>query len=353
MLRLIQRRWPFAFARMACSVPAETSSSSSEYSSGESSSDNDRKMLKSDKWSITHEDRMEVLAVIKTMSFGGVPYLELSKKRQKKILGMRTKRKMRKLGLKEKRQLLLLQTNQVGVAETLETTPTPNKPSSNRPSTKQQQMERMREALKTGQRLAVDCSMGSYMSPKEITKLGYQISMIYSLLKSSPNPFHLHITDLVKDSGMHDEFRRQCSGLDRYPIDITDQPYHQLFPPNDIIYLTPDSPNALNTLDKSKVYVLGGLVDGSLQVGRTLSKAQELKLETARLPIDLYMERTLPTHCCLAINQVTAILLDIQDGKDWATALETHMPSRKGYILKPMFAKYMRMNNWKLNFFSL
>ncbi len=339
MLGKFVLRLPFAVARMACSVSVETSSST-EYSSGECSSDNDRESDDLHKRSITHEDRMEMLSVIKTMSFGGVPYQELSKNAQKKILAIRVKRKLRNLKRKElSKEKQQLQGSLVGVAETLETTPTQDEPVPWK-LIKRQQLERMREALKTGQRLAVDCSMGGHMTPKEVCKLGRQINQVYSLIKTSPSPFHLFITNLVKDGGIHNECRRQSPGFDRYPIDVTDKPYHQLFPPNDIIYLTPDSPNVMETLDNSKVYVLGGLVDENIQVGHTYRRAQELKLETARLPIDLYMDKTLPeVHCCLPVNQVVGILLDIQDGKNWATALEMHIPSRKGYVLKPMYRR--------------
>lgn len=37
--------------------------------------------------------------------------------------------------------------------------------------------------------------------------------------------------------------------------------YMEVFPKEDIVYLSSESPNVLDTLDETKVYVIGGLVD--------------------------------------------------------------------------------------------
>ncbi|NXU06615.1 TM10B methyltransferase, partial [Buphagus erythrorhynchus] len=76
-----------------------------------------------------------------------------------------------------------------------------------------------------------------------------------------------------------------------FEMDTTPESYLDLFPSETIVYLTPDSENVLEDIDPDKVYVLGGLVDESIHKQLTLRRAQEQRLQTARLPIREYMVR--------------------------------------------------------------
>lgn len=51
------------------------------------------------------------------------------------------------------------------------------------------------------------------------------------------------------------------------------------------MYLTPDSDNLLESIDHSKVYVIGGIVDDNQLKGLSLSKAVSHGIAHARLPI--------------------------------------------------------------------
>lgn len=46
---------------------------------------------------------------------------------------------------------------------------------------------------------------------------------------------------------------------------MTEKSPEDLFEPDSLIYLSPDSENILTSLDKSKVYVIGGIVDGTVK----------------------------------------------------------------------------------------
>jgi len=112
-----------------------------------------------------------------------------------------------------------------------------------------------------------------------------------------------------------------------------------LFDPDEVVYLTPDSPNELDQLNKDKVYVIGGLVDHQLRKGKTRSRAEAKQVTTARLPIDKYMERKKEPgyHSfsnVLSVNQVFDILLKFHETQDWRCTLETCVPPRKGLVLK-------------------
>ena len=46
---------------------------------------------------------------------------------------------------------------------------------------------------------------------------------------------------------------------------MTSKQSHELFPLEDIVYLTPDSSDVLRSVEADKVYVIGGLVDETVQ----------------------------------------------------------------------------------------
>ncbi|KAM4709279.1 tRNA methyltransferase 10 homolog B isoform 3-T3 [Discoglossus pictus] len=126
-------------------------------------------------------------------------------------------------------------------------------------------------------------------------------------------------------------------------IHATENSFLDLFPLENIIYLTPDSDNALEDIDPCKVYVLGGLVDESIQKVRmvnlkvTYHKARENGLQTARLPIQEYMVKNVNVknfHSeILAINQVFDVLSTFYGTRSWPEALKAGVSPGKGFVL--------------------
>ena len=88
-----------------------------------------------------------------------------------------------------------------------------------------------------------------------------------------------------------------------------------------------------------KVYIIGGLVDETVSKKVTLTKCENLKIQTYALPIEKYMSRkqdelTKFTYSkILTINQVFEILTSFYNEKDWSKALASSVPKRKGFIL--------------------
>ncbi|KAF0021885.1 hypothetical protein F2P81_025862, partial [Scophthalmus maximus] len=149
--------------------------------------------------------------------------------------------------------------------------------------------ERLAEAQATGLKLCVDLSMTDCMSDKEISRLAGQLRRLYGSNKKAARPFHLLLTELREDSRLYRECVRMNAGFLNYVMDITEESCLDLFPTETLVYLSPDAEEALETVDADKVYVLGGLVDESIQKKLSFSRARELSVRTARLPIDEYM----------------------------------------------------------------
>ncbi|KAM8801206.1 tRNA methyltransferase 10 homolog B isoform 2-T2 [Rhynchonycteris naso] len=198
--------------------------------------------------------------------------------------------------------------------------------------------KKLAEAKHSGPRLCIDLSMTHHMSKKELSRLAGQIRRLYGSNKKAGRPFWIYLTGFSADSPLYEECLRMNDGFSSYLLDITEEDCFSLFPLETLVYLTPDSEDALEDVDVNKVYILGGLVDESIQKKVTFQKAQEHSVMTARLPIQEYMVRRQNGknyHSeILAINQVFDILSTYFETQNWPEALQKGVSSRKGYVLQ-------------------
>eukprot|EP01125_Pyxidicula_operculata_P022563 TRINITY_DN932_c0_g1_i2.p1 TRINITY_DN932_c0_g1~~TRINITY_DN932_c0_g1_i2.p1 ORF type:complete len:221 (-),score=26.45 TRINITY_DN932_c0_g1_i2:316-978(-) len=105
--------------------------------------------------------------------------------------------------------------------------------------------------------IAVDLSYTKHLTDKENKSLGLQLEQMYSSLRSSSRPLKLHFTcanqiKLHMSSGVE---------LDKWKVFNSDKNVSMEFDKTNLVYLSPDSPNLLDKIDHSKVYVIGGIVD--------------------------------------------------------------------------------------------
>ncbi|XP_040819172.1 tRNA methyltransferase 10 homolog B isoform X1 [Ochotona curzoniae] len=198
--------------------------------------------------------------------------------------------------------------------------------------------EKLLEAKRSGPRLCIDLSMTHHMSKKELSRLAGQIRRLYGSNKKTARPFWICLTGFATDSPLYEECLRMNDGFSGYLLDITEDDCFSVFPLETLVYLTPDSEHALEDVDLNKVYVLGGLVDESVQKKVTLQKAREHSVRTARLPIQEYMVRCQNEknyHSeVLAINQVFDVLATYFETHSWPEALKKGVSSGKGFVVR-------------------
>ncbi|XP_069570950.1 tRNA methyltransferase 10 homolog B isoform X2 [Brachyistius frenatus] len=192
--------------------------------------------------------------------------------------------------------------------------------------------ERLAEARSIGNKLCVDLSMTDRMSDKPACVSGDQPtgrSAEAAVRVQQEGDAPISPVPHGPDGGRPSPQR----------MEITEESCLDLFPPETVVYLTPDAEEALETVDADKVYVLGGLVDESIQKKLSLSRARELSVRTARLPVDEYMVKRNNVknfHSkILAVNQVFDILVTFCDTGSWTEALRTWFPPGKGYVVAP------------------
>lgn len=95
-----------------------------------------------------------------------------------------------------------------------------------------------------------------------------------------------------------------------------------------IIYLSGDSPNILTSIDPTKTYIIGGIVDKNRYKSLCLDKAISQGIAHAQLPLAEYLP-TMGTRKVLTVNHVVEIIVKWIEMRDWEQAFMAVMPQRK------------------------
>lgn len=202
-------------------------------------------------------------------------------------------------------------------------------------------------------RVALDLSFDSIMAdhPKDIAKLAKQIERCYGDNRRAARPLQLHITSLTENSSEENRWVRDVcntqpsasrtashlqarSGFSTWDVHRHEEHWFELWPSDEIVYLCAESDTVLKTLEPSKTYVIGGLVDHNRCKGLTHGIAQGAGVSTARLPITEHI--SLQCGTMLAVNHVFKILLEFEqqpaslsNDARWSIALDMVIPQRK------------------------
>ncbi|XP_059204590.1 tRNA methyltransferase 10 homolog C [Centropristis striata] len=188
---------------------------------------------------------------------------------------------------------------------------------------------RSAQAMIFGQPLVFDMSYESIMRRREMENAVEQMMETEAWNRRATEPFHLHYCNLQADGAYYNEFlkRYDAETWDRLLITSTDKRHVDVFPHEQLVYLTADSPNVLHEFDHSKVYIIGALVDRSIQRGASMANAKRLNLATARLPLDRYLQWELGGKN-LTLDQMIRIMLTIKETGKWEEAFK-FVPTRK------------------------
>jgi tRNA (guanine9-N1)-methyltransferase len=186
-------------------------------------------------------------------------------------------------------------------------------------------------------KICIDLQYEELMNDKELTHLARQLSRVYGWNKKSIQPCHLSFCNLKPESKTYQICCSKNDGFANYIIEKSEKSVEEFddnIPKSSIIYLSPDSDEILEELSTDTLYVIGGLVDESVQKHSTLSFAGSHQIKTAKLPIEKYCQRSTQGGSykqILTINQVFEILLSKFNGLSWSECLVKSLPSRIGF----------------------
>ncbi|XP_069486824.1 tRNA methyltransferase 10 homolog A isoform X1 [Ambystoma mexicanum] len=186
-----------------------------------------------------------------------------------------------------------------------------------------------RDVVPSTLRIMVDCSFDDIMALKDVKKLNKQIRRCYSENRRAQHPVQFYLTS--HGGQLKQNMEENDKGwINWKDIHIKAEHYMELAKPEDLIYLTSDSPDVLEELDDTKAYVIGGLVDHNHHKGITYKQALEHGIRHAQLPLGSFVKMN--SRKVLAVNHVFEIMLAYLEKEDWKDAFFSVLPQRKGAV---------------------
>lgn len=174
--------------------------------------------------------------------------------------------------------------------------------------------------------LVFDCAFNDIMTKYEIRYTARQLKYAFSENRLDNRPFVMHLCNMNKDSQLWHYLKKEIRNIEQLPIKIHAEDITEIFPTENLVYLTPDAEDVIQEFDENNTYVVGGLVDKATRTPVTLAKAKRINVRTMRLPLDKYIK--FHSHKTLTLDQMILIMLELKRSHDWNKAL-LHVPKRK------------------------
>lgn len=187
--------------------------------------------------------------------------------------------------------------------------------------------KRLANAALFGPKIVIDFGYDKFMTIKEKRACTSQIRLLYAFNMFEREPYDLYLCNANPESRCVQYLRREMPNIDDSFVTVTDKSYLDLFPKENLVYLSPHAPEDLATYDHKAIYIIGGFVDTVKREDISFSKAQEGGIKSYSLPLDKYLKWGSGTKS-LAINQVYSIMKTLRDTGDWKEAFK-HVPQRK------------------------
>lgn len=192
------------------------------------------------------------------------------------------------------------------------------------------------DQISSGVTVVLDCGFEDKMNDREIKSLGQQLTRCYSANKCSQISLDLQAYSFL--GRLQTRMNEAVAGYVNWGeyLRFNSESIEEKFVKNSdnnssnmkrVVYLTADSPNILNEFTPDCVYIIGALVDKNRHKNICFTKAKELGLETAQLPIKEHVK--LSHGSVLAVNHVVEIILRYLQCKNWPEAFSSVIPTRK------------------------
>ncbi|XP_044759816.1 mitochondrial ribonuclease P protein 1 homolog [Coccinella septempunctata] len=185
-------------------------------------------------------------------------------------------------------------------------------------------------AMRFGQKLVFDCGFHEKMTDRENSNCAKQLMLLFGENRIHDDPYDLHLCNFDKSSELGENLKSCLPTMydPEFPLNIHQESYLNLFPKDQLVYLTPHCRQELLEYDHNAIYIIGAIVDKVNQAPLSLAKAKEQNIKMMKFPLDRYLSWGSGSGKSLTLNQVLLILLDLKKTGDWKYALR-HVPQRK------------------------
>lgn len=199
-------------------------------------------------------------------------------------------------------------------------------------------------------RFCFNCSFGNSMSDKEISSLARQLGFCNVGLKTNLDvQIQYHITSYPSDS--NSEFVKLCNsfGATNWKAHFHTKPYWDIFSSRELVVLSPDAEEELESVEPDLVYVIGGLVDRTVAKNESWIQARAFHFTIKKLPLKKYLPCI--TSPVLNINSVVDVMREWIRTKNWVMSLKAQIPQRKQNVVGPRSVR-TRLKREKLSIAS-
>lgn len=176
--------------------------------------------------------------------------------------------------------------------------------------------------------ILIDLSFTELHSHAELCSLAKQSRCAYSSLLSSGNTGEISFGFLSYNSEAREALR--VHSADNWAAErinaslgswLSNERVSDRISNENLIYLSPDADNVLQSVDPGKIYVVAGIVDKTVKPGLSLKQAQKHDLRCARLPYgDLFPQAV--KGQVLNIDTVVQVLAAFVACQEWSRAFE-------------------------------
>lgn len=186
----------------------------------------------------------------------------------------------------------------------------------------------LQRGFKEGTVVCIDCGFENQMMLKEQKSLAAQLNLIYGRMRASPNLYQLNILNFVGMIEVLSKRKNQVSWHANFEEKGIDQLLKEgHFGEREVIYLSPDAEEELDGFYSDKVYVIGGLVDGTVNLNQTKDRARTLNVKALKLPLESIREKSRFRNC-LNLDTVFNIMDDYFTLGDIQEAIIKNLPNR-------------------------
>lgn len=112
-------------------------------------------------------------------------------------------------------------------------------------------------------KIVFDCSYENDMTQRETHNCAKQMNLAFANNRSHINPLCLYFCNFNKDGLLKEYLYQNIPTLlnDDFPVTITSQSYLDIFPKDQLVYLTPHCRINLTEYDPNMIYIIGAYVD--------------------------------------------------------------------------------------------